>query len=457
MENQKNALIYIEMYLYKARKIIIGKDSTLADLETAECYLNICRGLALQNEYRIDLWYGKLELRRSKLTSSSAGSELNLENAKNAFFMSLMKSPNPGAHFGLYKIAIAEENWESARGHLNEYEKSGRKKHYNFGLAHKILALCIGEQTHESSSKTDYIFSERITYEPLLMNYQLAEDAFDHGRYNSCLKHLTICRKLALLKSITIDFTPLINMMINIIKLKNHRRIDELKISIEQSSNYGEKIVLIRKLISLTPQEKELYFLLMDSYIGLGVVACIPNIVKDLSRLELSEIDVARIKAYEKLSREYSGYADHFEDIFLNLQNGDTSADEGNITSAFEIYLTGFKNSGQSIFLFKIANLFYRNAYYDKAEQYFLEYLKSGYENKRQAYITLYKIYKHLNLESKCQSLVSESFQDLFLASRGYTLRSWVEYLEDAYTKELGNNETDYKVKELESLQVSES
>ena len=90
MEKNKHVL-YLEMYLYAAKKLIIKKDCTLQDLKEAENYLNKCRGIAPQDETRIDVWLGKLELKRSKLANDGLEKQICLNSAKNSFFMSIAK------------------------------------------------------------------------------------------------------------------------------------------------------------------------------------------------------------------------------------------------------------------------------------------------------------------------------------------------------------------------------
>ena len=275
------------MYLYKAKKLIIKRDCTFKDLEDAETYLNKCRNLVKDiKDSRVDVWFGKLGLKRSKLSGNNLDKKVSLESAKNSFFMALNKSQTPSANYGLFKVFVAEENWASAKNHLIDFSKSDRKRRYNFTLVYGMLDLCMGIENEYPIESSSYIFSNRIDYQPLKENYRLAEEAFIKKQYNCCLKHLLICQKLALIKSITIDFSQVIDLVNKIISMKNIKAIDELKANVLKCTNSGERIILCRKLLSIAPEEIDLYFLLIDSYLELGVYSCILEILSEVMRYE---------------------------------------------------------------------------------------------------------------------------------------------------------------------------
>ena len=208
MEKNKYVL-YLEMYLYAAKKLIIKKDCTPQDLKEAEYYLNKSRGIAPREESRIDVWTGKLELKRSKLANDGLERKICLSNAKDSFFMSTSKKPTPSAYYGIFKASVGLNDWMSAKSALVEYEKSDKKKRYNFRLMHKILDSCLGVSDEYALVRTDYIFGNRVECKPLIENYHLAELAFDEGELNKCLKHLNICNKL----------NPLLNLYPEYLKL----------------------------------------------------------------------------------------------------------------------------------------------------------------------------------------------------------------------------------------------
>ena len=435
MEKNKSVL-YLEMYLYTAKKLIIKKDCTLQDLKEAENYLNKCRGIAPSEEARIDIWTGKLELKRSKLTNDGLDKRICLTNAQNSFFMSLAKNPCPSAFYGIFKISISLNDWASAKVALTEYEKSDKKNRYNFRLVHKLLDSCIGEQKEYPLTRSDYIFGNRVDSKSLIENYHLAELAFDNGELNKCLKHLTVCHKLAKLRGITIDFAPILELVNELVKINNLTVIDELKLKVLKADNLGEKIPLIRSLLAVH-KEAELYFLLIDSYIGLGGYACIPDILEELKQLELSEIDKKKIALYENICKEQMGFSKNILIINRQLDNAQSHVDAGNIVGAYSSYVDGLNGSGHSIFLSKLGDLFYSNGYYKKAEEFYLEYLNKGYENLYSVYISLYKIYRHLNNTKKASDIVIESFNSLLLTTRGYSLASWSAYLDSEYASEV--------------------
>lgn len=448
--------MYLERYLYSAKKLIIKKDCTLEDLDEAAIYLNNCKGLAPQTETRIDVWLGKLELKRSKLYENNLDRNLSLSNAKNSFFMSLSKGYSPSAYSGLFKVAIAEEDWKSALEYLTEYEKSDRKKHYNFNLIHMMLNTCMNLDVISTYDRSDYIFSNKVKYMPLRKNYLLAEEAFNEGKYNVCLKHLSICQKLAIKKSITIDFSIAISLIQKIIAMKNVVIIEELKSKLVNSKNSGEKLVLIRKLISLSPEEIDLYFMLMDSYIELGIYSSILDVVTYIPAQKMSEIDKKRLDYYINLAQEQDSYNGKIINVLRDLQAGEASASNGDIYHAYNTYLTGFKTSGNSVFLSKIGDLLYTNGYYRQAELYYTRYLSSGYKHQYEVYINLYKVYRQFNDIERATTIALEAFNNLFLEFKGFTLKSWLDELEMQYNQEVNKEDSiDVKVKILPSSKQS--
>lgn len=451
MIKENQFIIYLEMYLYRAKKLIIKRDCTFEDLDEAAMYLNKCKSLASAKETRIDVWLGKLELKRSKLSRNNLDKKLSLSNAKNSFLMSLNKGYTPSACYGLFKVFVAEEDWESAKTYLSMYEKSDCKKRYNFTLVHRLIDECMGIENEYPLDRSTYIFANKVEYQPLRENYRLAEEAFSNHQYNRCLKHLLVCQKLATIKSITIDFSQVISMVTKLIEMKNIRIIDELKMNILKTANSGERIILIRKILSISPQEVELYFLLIDSYLELGAYSCIPEILLEVVKQPLSDIDIKRVKYYENLANEQRQYDGKMITVFRDLQVGEVNASNGDIYQAYTSFLNGLKNSGHSLFLSKLGDLFYTNGFYQQAEQYYLRYLSSGYENQFNVYINLYKTYKRLSKDDKALLIAHESFSNLFLEAKGYTLGAWINQLECEYNAELTSDDS-VKVKELPPL-----
>ena len=79
MTNEKQTILYLEMYLYKAKKLIVKRNCSLDDLEVAETYLNKCKALIVHDDMdiRIDLWFGKLEVRRSRVVKDESHKKLS--------------------------------------------------------------------------------------------------------------------------------------------------------------------------------------------------------------------------------------------------------------------------------------------------------------------------------------------------------------------------------------------
>lgn len=434
MEKNKHVL-YLEMYLYAAKKLIIKKNCTLQDLEEAENYLNKCRGIAPKDEPRIDIWLGKLELKRSKLTNDGLDKKICLNNAKNSFFMSIAKESTPAAYHGLFKASVGLNDWESAKAALSEYEKSDKKKRYNFRLVHKLLDACLGISTDYALVRSDYIFANRVDCKSLIENYHLAELAFDNGEINKCLKHLSVCHKLAKLRGITIDFMPVIEMAVQLISIHNLSIMEELKKKVLSTDNFGERIPLIRSLLTIN-KEAELYFLLIDSYIGVGGYACIPDILEELKQLELSDLEKKKVLLYENICREQIGFSKNILVINKQLDSAQMKVNLGDLKGAYASYIAGLNGSGHSIFLSKLGDLFYSNGYYSKAEEFYLQYLGKGFEHLFNVYVSLYKTYRHLNKNDRAQLIATEAFNVLLLSTRDYTLKSWIQYLELEFEKE---------------------
>lgn len=453
MINERKSIIYLEMYLYKAKKLIIKRNCTVKDLDEAEIYLNKCRSLVKgTKESRIDVWFGKLELKRSKLSGNSLDKKVSLENAKNSFFMALNKTQTPSANYGLFKVFVAEENWVSAKNYLMDFAKSDRKGRYDFTLIYRMLDTCMGMENNYTLTKSSYIFSNKVDYQPLKDNYRLAEESFMNKQYNRCLKHLLICQKLAFIKSITIDFSQSIDLINKIIAMKNIKDIDELKASVLLCTNSGERIILCRKLLSIAPNEIDLYFLLIDSYIELGVYGCILEILAEVTKYKLSELDLRRVKYYENLAHEQAQYNSKMISIYKSIQVGEEIAANGEMPRAFNHYLAALNKDGHSVFLSKIGDLFYVNGYYKQAEQYYLRYLTIGYENQFDVYVNLYKTYRRLNDPIQAHAIAINAFNGLFLSTKGYTLESWISQLEAAYNKDLNGEEVvDNKLKSLQA------
>ena len=439
MTKTGQSIIFFEQYLYCAKKIIIKKDCTLADLERAEELLNKCRLLADATETRADIWFGKLELKRSNITRNGLNKQVSLANAKNSFFMSLTKKPTPSAFNGLFKIAIDEKDWISAKEYLKYFEKSDRKNKFNYTLVHRVLDTCIGIKGDYPIILSGYIFSNKINYAPLRDNYRLAEEAFANEKYHTCLKHLLVCKKLAERKSVTTDFNPLISMVTQILELKNMTALAELKQQIASTTNNGEKIILIRKLLSISPNEVELYFMLIDSYIELGVYSCIDDILEQVMQLELSAEDIKRIAYYRGLFEEQVRYTKHIVSISNSLIEGEAVAARGEVLKAYNIFINGFKNSGNSVFISKIGDLFYQNGYYVRAKEYYLKYLETGFEHRLNVYINLYKTYRRMGHNEQAIMIAREAFGTLFLATRGYSQDSWCLELANIYENELND------------------
>lgn len=455
MIKENQAIIYLEMYLYKAKKIIIKRDCTLEDLEEAATYLNKCKYLVNNDdkETRIDVWFGKLELKRSRLSKNELDKKLSLKNAKDSFFMALNKKPTPSSYYGLFKIAIVEEDWKSAKTYLEEFEKSDKKRRYNFVLVHQLLDVSMGIEDEYPLVRSEYIFSKHIEYVPLKQNYRLAEESFCNKQYNKCLKHLLVCQKLVNMKSLSIDFSPLILLINKVIEVKNTCAIEEIKTKILKSNNSGEKIVLIRQLLKVKPDEVDLYFLLIESYMELGVYSCIPDILSELLKLDLDELSLKRIRYYENLSREQFQYSGKIISIFNDIKSGEENAANGDIQQAYNSFVCGLKNSGYSVFLSKLGDLFYSNGYYIQAEQYYLSYLTTGYENQFNVYVNLYKTYRRLSNLERASLIAKEAFTNLFLSTKGYTLETWYKQLEAEYNLELTNDESvDKKVKTMQEI-----
>lgn len=435
------SIIMLEEHLYRAKKLIIKKDCTLDDLAQAAEILNKCRSLADAKENRIDIWFGKLELKRSKITRDELNKQVSLSNAKNSFLVSLSKTPTPSAFHGLYKVSMAEHDWQGAVTYLEKFESSDRKHRFNYTLVHRILDACMGVENDYPKVVSGYIFSNKANHKHLLNNYRLAEEAFIQGKYNACLKHLLICSKLAMIKSISIDFSSLISSVQYLVDKKNLETIAKIKRQIMETKNSGEKIMLIRKVLSYNATDVDFYFLLMDSYIELGVYSCIPDIIDEMSNLKLSELDQRRVEYYRFLATEQTRFTHNMIYTVKTINAGDEEAQSGEIAKAFNIYTSGLKSSGNSVFLSKIGDLFYQNGYYEKAAEYYLEYLKEGYENKYKVYINLYKTYRRLNQTDKAVSIACEAFLSLFLVAKGYTQETWLLELANSYESELGSQE----------------
>lgn len=430
----------LEMYLYRAKKIIISKN-TLNSLKEAEAYLNKCRELSNDSDSRIYVWYGKLELKRSKLSQNSIDKQIFLSRAKDSFLMSLKGQKYASAYYGLYKTNILQGNWLEASEALDNCISVNRKVPRNFSLAYKLLNACAGTNMYDNRVSSDYALLVKITYKPLLDNYYLAETMFDQGQYSNCLKHLLICRKLSQRKEITLDLEPLIQMITQLLNVKRLDMIDELKKSIFNSSNQGERIILLRRIIKLNPSNFNWYFMLMDSYIALGIYSTINTILEEMLQYNPNEEVQKRMNQYHNLVIEQINYGETIMRVLNAMQAGDNCASKGDIKEAYQYYNNGLKSTGHSLFLSRIGDLLYKNGYYKEAEKYYLDYLGEGFEKKLHVYSQLYKSYKYLGEEDKAFSTACRAFENLYLGTKGYTLESWLKKLESDYNQELNSEE----------------
>ncbi len=405
-----------------------------------------------------------------------------LQSARIYFYMELMQNPFlETPYFELFKIEIIDGFYKESYGSLDKCQEKATIPLSNFNLLYKLLDLIVGKDVARPSGNQNYIQSTKVTYMPLLRNYQLAEKEFLKKNYKKMVKHLEVCAKLASLKNIAIDFQPTLilakkvaEMQLNAIKssmkleleMKNSRKNglslrDDGIMSLTSlgSNEAGARIVLAYKLLNLDKTDIDSYFFLMDAYIDLKAYTPIPELLEEISQLEPTKEQKSIIENYEKLIYEKTIEANYARDISSLLASIESLQAEGKYEEVISKSIQGYKKFSLPYFKAKVAVACYHLGFFKEAEEYALAYLQEGYIATMEVSTLLYKIYMRNNDLQKAISISLECYQKCRLKSRGIPLDEWTlvqqrEYLSDKLSLEQSNTKSDncsQKFKRVES------
>ena len=429
--------ILIDAKIYQAKQLIYKKKATLGDLERAKQILVDCKNMGAMEDYHLENELGKIDLLEAKLllaSSPSSDISLYLQRAKTHFYSSLTIQPGSTmAHFGLMKVAILEDDYEEAFEQLKKYDQDER---YNFELMYQLLGK-LTKGTYVGSARSgEYIQCCKVSYPPLLHNYQLAEMAFEEGNFQKVLKHLEICNTLAMKKNIHIDFSYMILLADMIFKKYREDYKKQLKLSFMQENHIGDRMVIAQKLVNLDQQDAESYFLFMDTYLDLKVTSPLEEICRTVRNIPLTAWQEKTLESYEKLVKEKKIESEFMELLDELCAYGRQLEAEGKIEEAIAHYDAGYQKLDYPYFQVKKAQVCYRNQNYSECLKYAEQYMQEGAFYYVQASTLAYKVYRRQNdIVSAIQEAI-KCYHQTRMKERGYSLHDWLDQLKLQYEHE---------------------
>jgi tetratricopeptide (TPR) repeat protein len=170
----------------------------------------------------------------------------------------------PSIYYGLYKSNILQCKYDVA---LENAELFALYSGYDFEVEIVLLKQLLGQETSSISNK-DSIFNNRKVKESILRNYNLMIDAINSSDYYKALRHLSVCIKLSKKDNLHIDYS-LIETVLNILKERHYDkqrkvRIVELRDSILNTNNPGDKYMFLKKILEISPDNINAIIVLID-------------------------------------------------------------------------------------------------------------------------------------------------------------------------------------------------
>lgn len=355
-----------------------------------------------------------------------------LLEAKQLFYMAITMGNEVEPHFGLFKLALLEEDYFEAFCQLQVYERK-LDRPSNFQLLYKMLKKILGSKECIESSNNSYIQDSKIDYEPLLNNYRMAETAFNIGDYQRMVRHISVCESLIAKKELPIDLWAVSTLANTIFSLYREKQKSELRLAFANSSDVGERMVSVHKLIELDDKDVESFFLLMDAYIDLKAYTPLVECIQKIKALEPSLSEQQSLSLYERLTAEIFMEGLNLKTIHETLVRGSKLQAQALYQEAISHYGNAYEAIKFPYYLIQRAEVYYSMENYEQAICDCNNYMQEGYLHYVEASILLYKCYrKKGDLESSFR-VALECYQKARMKERGISFDSWMCRLNNGY------------------------
>ena len=372
---------------------------------------------SIENGYsydaKLESSVGNLELREIEMLkgeNKQADIANHVLSAKMHFYASLtLDATERSAHYGLYRVAVLEGDYEEAIDHLKEYDKEG----YDFSLVYDLLERLYGKPILKPSTKGECLQDAEITYMPILQNYRLAKESLENHVLNRVVRHLEVCDTLARKKNIPVDFSTTLHLSRELFEKSKESQKRELRNLYAKDSHIGNRMLISQKLLGLDATDVESHFLFMDSYLDLKVYTPLIEECNLISKLPKTKEQEEMLKQYQKL-----------------LAEGKKLESLGQLEEAITHYQYGYQKLGVPYFKLCIARICAKIGDYEQAISFSKDYLQEGYFYFVQAATFLYKTYRQTGNMDMAMHVAIECYKKSRMRERGFSLSQWMNQLE---------------------------
>lgn len=380
--------------------------------------------------------FARMDIERARALSAP-NSYPYLERAKKHLYTALMLEPEKGAlHYGLFKVAVLEEEYREAFYQLQLYDKKSAPASHNFLLTYRLLNALLDKREPVPKGNPEYIQDREIVYEPIRLNYQFALDAFQQREYQKVLKHLQVCQTLASTKEIDADFSDAILLAERVYQKYKARKKKALKVLFLEEQHVGNRMMISQSILKLDDQDVEGYFMFMDTYLDLKVYSTLEDILMKVRVLPMSAQQKQMVSFYERIVKEKQIENTFFNEINHLLKKIQGEEKEKNYTNALALYDYGYQTYGWPHFCLKKAELCYWLGDNETAKALVQTYLQEGYVSYQDAVKLLYKIYLRMDSSGMAIMTALEGYSQTRLKERGISLNDWMEQLQKEYQQD---------------------
>lgn len=426
--------VSIHDVLLATEEMLGQKEVTIHELENVREAISSLYGIGESKSDELELIIANLYIKEAIIEkeNNKRFSEL-LEKAKKHFYIFLtLFGDNFSSHYGLLKIAVLEEDYLEAIAQLQACENQAGEIS-NFHLMYQMLTTLLGKEDLETFSNREYIQNVKVDYEPLLSNYHLAESAFEKRDYQRVKRHLSVCENLAKKKEISIDFSPMIFLAHTIFSLYKENQKKGLQMAFSNSSDIGERMLIVHKLLELDEEDFESNFLYMDAYIDLKAYNPLVECIERLNKISSTEEERKMVSLYGRLISEVQMESDHLKVIHAALNKGRILQLEAFFEEAINCYEESYSQIPFPYFQLQKAEVYYEIGDLDSAEACCNRYLNDGYLHYVEASILLYKIYRTKEETDKAFNIALECYKKARMKERGISLNDWIIRLNNQY------------------------
>lgn len=357
--------------IYKLKKILSYKNLTEKNYEEAYKLLLSIKDSEPKTYYN---YLGKFLLNEEKI-----------EEAKNAFLTELSINPQSASgHYNLYKIAVKEENYQSAYDNLKFY-KENMNKEVNLELPLNMIKLYLDINYYRYFKEEDYqvkssdtLVVTKIEDQKALEIYNKVIYDFNRKDFITLKEDLIKFNEIINRKNIKIEVNTLIKITEDIIKKINYEKnkpsmlVDIKEILRNIDALYYKDLTLAREKLEMLKESKE---------------------SKEYSlEIKYLENKIKEKQLYNNLSDKRKEYYNFY------VESGRKACREKNYQEALVCYEAGQYATKHPIFNYYIGKIYFYKNRYKEAEEKLLQYIEDGGSKLSKAYLYLSYIYNAMGL-----------------------------------------------------------